>query len=310
MHSIHSFFNTNIVFLDGGARGGLDDTWLWLENILDIIAFEPELEEFQSLNTSDVNRKSKNNKIFPYAIHNKNEKLNLHVTRDGASSSLYIPNKNYVSRFTFSKDLEVIKENEVKCVTLDSLYDQFPKGGIDILKLDTQGNEYDILIGGKKTLKDVLVVDIEIEFIEMYKNQKLFSEVDEILRNNNFTFFGYLGSFGGGKRSLDMMPSYSKKQILWAHALYFKDYVNFNGKEKIDINRDKALKIILISAHLGYFDFSIELLYYFSTLKIISNDEKIIINKILLKYSKLKGVALKYDKIFLFTYSVQVNNTQ
>ena len=85
------------------------------------------------------------------------------------------------------------------------------------MKLDTQGSEYDILSGGLITIKDVIAIDIEVEFSEMYKNQKLFSNIDEILRNNGFEFFTFLGNYGSAQRRTTKPLSYSKNQYFHPH---------------------------------------------------------------------------------------------
>ena len=60
----------------------------------------------------------------------------------------------------------------------------------DFVKLDTQGTELYILEGMQHTLKRAIFgVEVEVEFIEMYKNQPLFNEVDIFMRKLGFHLF-------------------------------------------------------------------------------------------------------------------------
>ncbi len=64
---------------------------------------------------------------------------------------------------TFFKDCEKIIK---RAVTLDSL---FTEGKIfDIIKIDTQGSELPILIGGYKTIKGCPIIILEIPFMGQY----------------------------------------------------------------------------------------------------------------------------------------------
>jgi len=61
---------------------------------------------------------------------------------------------------------------------------------IDFMKFDTQGTEYDILYASKEILeRPIIGIQTEIAFGEIYKNQKLFSDIDLLLRNYNFILF-------------------------------------------------------------------------------------------------------------------------
>ena len=57
--------------------------------------------------------------------------------------------------------------------------DNLIKEDIDILKLDTQGNEYEILQGAKKSLNKTLIVETETMFYQIYSGQKLAPDINE-----------------------------------------------------------------------------------------------------------------------------------
>ena len=72
-------------------------------------------------------------------------------------------------------------------MSLEDFLKKFKKPSPDLIKLDTQGSELDILKSlSKNNLNNVLGIEIEVEFIEMYKNQPLFGEINSFLSKNNF----------------------------------------------------------------------------------------------------------------------------
>lgn len=69
--------------------------------------------------------------------------------------------------------------------------DEELNGEVDILKLDLQGYELEALKGAEKILDSVKLVLIEVEFIPMYKNQPLFSDIDLFLRQHSFRLLNF-----------------------------------------------------------------------------------------------------------------------
>lgn len=58
---------------------------------------------------------------------------------------------------------------------------------IDFVKIDTQGSEYDILIGGRKTIKRSKYILIECSTIEYNKGAKLMDEIVEKMKEYEFS---------------------------------------------------------------------------------------------------------------------------
>jgi len=67
------------------------------------------------------------------------------------------------------------------------------QGDLDFIKLDTQGSELDILKGSDKILRSPLIgLEIEMEFISLYKDQPLFGDVVNFLGSKNFQFIDFI----------------------------------------------------------------------------------------------------------------------
>jgi hypothetical protein len=89
-----------------------------------------------------------------------------------------------------------MEQRRVETVTLDYIFagqnnDLQPP---DFLSLDTQGTEYEILLGAKETMREtVLALVIEVGFHQTYKEQRLFGDLCELLSDSGFHFVRFLG---------------------------------------------------------------------------------------------------------------------
>ena len=129
---------------------------------------------------------------------------------------------------------------------------------IDFLKLDVQGAELDVLNGGDRVLADALVVHTEVEFVEMYKGQPLFAEVDQRLRRSGFVFHKFAGVAGRTFKPLVVNNDVNKclSQMLWADAVYVKDFM---ALDRLPPEKLLRLAVILHMVY-GSFDLAIQAL--------------------------------------------------
>ncbi len=78
-------------------------------------------------------------------------------------------------------------ESEVMIpVTTIDAHSKLSNDQVDFIVLDTQGSELDILMGANATLKTVLGIRVEINFIDWYPNSLLFFEVCQFLYSKGF----------------------------------------------------------------------------------------------------------------------------
>ena len=281
-------------FIDVGARSGIPTNWEPFTKLMNVISFEPDRDEY---NTLSKNKKD-NETLINSALSSTDGTAIIYLTRERACSSLYRPNEKFLVQFPESDRFTVEKIEVVKASRLDSLFNSGLLGKADFIKIDTQGSELEVLRGGKNLLKNVLGIEIEVEFAPMYENQPLFRDVDEFISTE-------LGLHIMDLRKTYWKPAGSeyigspKGQLIFADALYLRPTDEIIELSLINQkDSDVILKCVLIYIAYGYFDYALKLLDRLEITTIL--DEK---NHALLKKSLQKN-ARNYSIPFLMKKTI------
>ena len=188
----------------------------------EVVGFEPVAAECEKLN-----RDAKPGyRYLPYAIGDGSEQT-FHECNFPMTSSLYEPNTELLKNFEQIEDfMRVIATRRVVTHRLDDL----PEArDADYLKLDVQGAELMVLRGAVKTLEKVLVVHTEAEFIEIYKKQPLFADLDGFLRAHGFVLhkFPSLNALPFRTSLAEKFPGGKTSQLMWCDVVYVRDFLYF-----------------------------------------------------------------------------------
>lgn len=183
-------FETDLNILDIGATGGIQKKWHLIENILNVSMVEPNANSYFGKN----NFKSTN--LISKLFSNEDRKIvKFNITDYNWCSSINKPNFEHLNKYKgkigfFSKDsYKVLKEIELNTTTIDK---SFENKKLDFIKIDAEGHHYEILQGAREKLKTVLGLEVECEFFQLRKDQKLFYDVMKLLNDNNFEFTDFL----------------------------------------------------------------------------------------------------------------------
>lgn len=219
-----------ILFIDIGAAGGVISRWKKIESLMSSVSFEPDKESFVNLKKN----KKKNDKIFNIALSDKVGFKNFYICREGEKSSFYKPNYELIKNYPNPKRYDIKKKIKFKVNKLDNIANFKP----DFIKIDTQGSELEILKGSKKNLIKCIGLEVEVEFQEIYKNQKLFDDVFKFLKNNGFEFIDF------SEKTYWQYKNTSKlgQNLIFGNALFMK---NDNLVKKFNIKEIR--KYILIA---------------------------------------------------------------
>jgi hypothetical protein len=219
--------------------------------IASVLGFECVQAECDKLNA--MARESR--AYLPYAIGDGTVRA-FHECNFPMTSSLLEPNSGLLDRFQNLENLtQVVKKHTFATKRLDDIAEIT---GVDFLKLDVQGAELDVMNGGDRVLAEALVVHTEVEFVEMYKGQPLFAEVDQRLRRSGFVFHKFAGVAGRTFKPMVVNNdvNHCLSQMLWADAVYVKDFMA--------LDRLPAEKLLRLAAILhmvyGSFDLAMQAL--------------------------------------------------
>ncbi|MDZ4263746.1 MAG: FkbM family methyltransferase [Pseudomonadota bacterium] len=84
-------------------------------------------------------------------------------------------------------EAELVRMVEVETETLDG-YCQKASLWPEFLSMDIQGAEYEVLKAAPRALEHLLAIITEVEFRQIYQGQKLFADIDTLLRAAKFQF--------------------------------------------------------------------------------------------------------------------------
>jgi FkbM family methyltransferase len=271
--------NNSLLLIDVGASGGIHSRWPKFTSCYKAVLFEPDPREAKILKSKN----KENITVIESALSDSEKTIDFHLCKKQQNSSMYLPNFEFINKFPDSERFEVLRSIKMEADSLDS---QLKKNNIedtDFIKLDTQGSELSILQGGVNTLKNVIGVEIEVEFVELYKKQPLFNEIDTFMKKNGFQLYDLRRYFWRTNEE-DNYYGNMKGQLVIGEALYFRppeQVISVKGFAK-----EKIIRAIFIYLVYGYPGLSKELLNAGSKTKLLPIETCDKILSIILSYRK------------------------
>ena len=200
------FSASNVVFDVGAHHGNVTKRLRKISPLAHIHAFEPFLSSFEILSKNF--RNDPNVTLNNVAVSNFKGNARFYSNIYDETNSLLQSSLVDDRIDSFTKNVTAL---DVPTVTLDWYVEEKNIHKIDFLKVDVQGNTFEVLEGSKNLLERKLIkwIYAECEFTEIYKNEKLFSEIELLMRR-----FGYeLVKFYN--------PNYTQNSNLaWVDALF------------------------------------------------------------------------------------------
>jgi len=186
-----------------------------------IFGFEPDQQACEQLNREYGNP----HRFFPFFVGDGGPAI-FHETNWAPTGSLYEPNSRLLEKFQNLAELVTpVATHAVNTTRLDDIADI---GDIDFIKIDVQGSELVVFENASRALSSALLIQTEVEFVELYKGQPMFADVDTFLRANGFQFHTMNGVSGRAFKPLiangDVNSAF--RQSLWADALYVRDWMH------------------------------------------------------------------------------------
>ena len=136
----------------------------------------------------------------------------------GASSMFKASGKYPIEKY-------VQKEIEVESITIEQFCKDNNINKIDFVWMDLQGAEYLALKGMGNYLQDIEIIHTEAELFEIYENQYLFEDIENLLTKTHFLISGnkkhiYFNNF------IFLKKGYFK--------LFLKDFIKFKKSNALN----------------------------------------------------------------------------
>ena len=249
-----------LCFIDVGASGGVHPLVLPVASNTNCLCFEASSKAAEELHVIEKSVFA-NLTVCNTIVGQNNGETDFYFTESEVNSSLRQPHACFLDRY--SKDGFQIKERKVmEARTLDSIVrevgKQYANPG-EIIKLDCQGAEYEILDAAPVTLaKQCMSIWCEVEFFQVYEDQKTFSDVDRLLCSKGFSLYGLYPKYIS-RKILDRTSYETNERLMWADALYMKDPLEQKNAHTLFTKRE--IDVLIMSAlATGFFDYAIEII--------------------------------------------------
>jgi FkbM family methyltransferase len=269
--SLDCFKEEPFFLVDIGASGGIEPHWNTFIPYLRAVGFDPlvaEIERLKGLSSSPmiqyeaafVGCKNYEEKLLD---HQFNSITSRPMQRSSAIRAMNFCKYNYI-RSVYNQGEDVKYTDNF--VELDNFFNEEEKDRINFLKIDTDGSDFQVLLGAETLLSrgNLLGLSLEATF---HKKDNLFSQIDPLLRKYGFSLFDldvYRYSRGDlPKPFVYNIPAQTiDGQVIWGEAVYFRDYGDKSYEEKWSLQTTKTnlLKLACLYEIFGLEDCSAELL--------------------------------------------------
>jgi FkbM family methyltransferase len=179
-----------IIIFDIGAHVGLAALqYRSLFPHAQIYAFEPFPNSFDTLSK----KASQETKIFPhqFAFSEKDDRVKLNINVDSETNSL-LSSTEAAQSYWVPGIFETKNVIEVESRSLDSFCKQKNISKIDILKMDVQGNEFNVLTGAQELFskQSISLIYFELIIAQIYQGQRNLSEYFAFFESFDYQLFG------------------------------------------------------------------------------------------------------------------------
>ena len=171
-----------------------------------------------------------------------------HETNWAPTGSLYAPNSPLLEKFqNLAEVVTPVATHPVNTIRIDDIAEI---DDVDFLKIDVQGAELPVLQNATRAMSSALVVQVEVEFLELYQGQPMFADVDIFLRAQGFQFHTF-ASFGG-RAFKPLVPNGDKnaafRQYLWSDAIYVRDWMHLETLSEVKLRNYAILAHDLLNS--------------------------------------------------------------
>lgn len=270
---INELQSVGVNLIDIGSSGSLDAKWASIKGLINLVGFDPNQEECERQNK--LPSPYKHSKFLPYAVHGKDGVETLYKTRSIYCYSLLKPNKEWLDRFAFHELFDVQGEEPIPVRAIHKI-EELNGFSPDVIKIDVQGLELPILSDAGQLLESAFYVETETGFTENYVGETTFSQLDGFMQANGFLMFDINVNHRISRNNKFKESPTGMEQILWAEAVWLKDYIGLEKQGRFDtqsFSKQKVKKVLLLCALQQCYDYGLELAEFFYRKGLLSKQE-------------------------------------
>lgn len=150
-----------------------------------IISFEPLAEAYRELESAM--KADANFRAFNFALGEQDGRVEMHKNEWTQSSSLLPMAELHKQVFAYTQN-ETSEEIEIR--RLDDVLRGVELKPEILVKLDTQGYEDKVILGGGEVIARARLMVVETSFQTLYEGQPLFDDIYQLLRARGFSYAG------------------------------------------------------------------------------------------------------------------------
>ena len=237
-----------VVVVDIGARGDAPGELEGLKPAVHLIAFDADEAACARLRAQPPQGFASYS-IHPYFLGSQNGAVDFHLYRAPGCSSLFLPAESFQKDFA-DENFVIERTVSVQSRTLDAVREQHALPTPDFIKLDTQGTELAILQASPRALAETNLVEIEVEFVEVYRGQPLFDEVFRFLYDNGFELLYLNRAFQNRKG----FAGEARGQLTFADALFARTPAKIGDRSPL-----RLLKYVTLLINYGHLDLAFDI---------------------------------------------------
>jgi FkbM family methyltransferase len=273
------FDDSPFTLVDVGVSGGLPRYWRQFEPSFAAFGFDPLQRECERLGREERNPKVKyldyfvgadgHDALFPpdVALDPRSGWSDQPFERTSAARARDLQ-RTSVTRAYNDGDPDVVFTQ--RRTSLDAFFRQHTDARVDFVKVDTDGQDYEVLCGARELLSQhkVLGLLVEAQFHGVsHAHSNLFANVDRLLRECGFSLFDleihrYTRATLPGHFQSSLATSTREGQVLWGDALYLRDLSapGYEERWNAGLPLTKILKLACLFEIFGMADCAAELL--------------------------------------------------
>jgi hypothetical protein len=274
-----SFSDAPLVLADVGVSGGIPAYWRQFEPHLTAFGFDTLVRECERLNREEPNPRVRYfdrfvgwdgyRELFPESIEKDTVAgwSNQPFPRTSAARLQQAQNAPFAQYYN-ANDPDLVYTS--RRTSLDDFFAEHPGVRVDFIKIDTDGQDYEVLCGARRVLEEhqVLGLLVEMQFHGVsHPHANLFANIDRLLREHGFSLFDletYRYTRAGlPGRFVYCLPAQTRQgQVLAGDALYLRDAAapGYEDRWGGPLPEPKLLKLICLFEIFGLPDCAAELL--------------------------------------------------